>query len=812
MLPGLLLFGNAGKFDIFAHFCYDAPIQISTPCNSIRRIFMKTTIRLIAAVLCGVLLLGILGCADNPEQTQPTEATGPALSVQELYTQARAAVLASPNQILTYTLSETRTVGGQTYSKKAAGTASFSGIGTDAMEAIIEEDLTYGTLSAEHALTYCDGTAYSQISGCTFASAMTAADFVSQQLPAVLLDGALYGTMDVQTNEDGSVISFADPTGLEAWVTDSAYAQPVSASGTATLDTSGNLVASAYQTSYTCGPASYMLEVTVRVSVPETLDLSAVHPDHSETPVTTLFCLDAPKMLMQAVGDIFTAQDMQCSISETFYSQTNQLIRTRQSSAAISGTGKDMVASLTNNLQITDYRGQTTNSTQNYYFADGVCTSSKDGAEPTVQAGVTEESMRVSIEDSILAGLFATSYLASADLTDTGDFYILRFTGNEAYCADLSADIGEFLNTDLDGSATSFETTEAAGYLSINKQTGLPAAMGISFARVYTFSEVPYQLSYQLDQALTLSGTDAYYAATGALETETAPKETATPLFYKVTGEGGQQLWLLGTIHAGDSRTAFLPQQILDAFHSSSALAVEFDTLAFEEQAATDVSLQTQLAGIYYYTDGTKTDAHISSDLYQSASDLILASGNSNINAPYMKVAVWNSLLEDFYLSQSHTLSFQKGVDIRLLRLAKALGKTIIDIESGISQLNMLTGFSDEIQSYLLRDTVSTGCTAYCQSVQALYELWCQGDEAALTAAIFPDNSNLSEAELALYNQYNDIMITQRNKLMLSTAISQLESGSTVFYAVGLAHVLGENGLVNGLRSAGYTVELISYT
>ena len=55
-------------------------------------------------------------------------------------------------------------------------------------------------------------------------------------------------------------------------------------------------------------------------------------------------------------------------------------------------------------------------------------------------------------------------------------------------------------------------------------------------------------------------------------------------------------------------------------------------------------------------------------------------------------------------------------------------------------------------------------------------------------------------------------MITQRNAVMLSAAITQLESGSTVFYAVGLAHVLGETGLVNGLRNAGYTVELVSYT
>ena len=39
-----------------------------------------------------------------------------------------------------------------------------------------------------------------------------------------------------------------------------------------------------------------------------------------------------------------------------------------------------------------------------------------------------------------------------------------------------------------------------------------------------------------------------------------------------------------------------------------------------------------------------------------------------------------------------------------------------------------------------------------------------------------------------------------------------LESGDVVFYAVGLAHLLAESGLVQALRDAGYTVELVTYS
>ena len=54
-------------------------------------------------------------------------------------------------------------------------------------------------------------------------------------------------------------------------------------------------------------------------------------------------------------------------------------------------------------------------------------------------------------------------------------------------------------------------------------------------------------------------------------------------------------------------------------------------------------------------------------------------------------------------------------------------------------------------------------------------------------------------------------MEIDRNAGMLEVAKKYLESGDTVFYAVGLAHLLAEDGLVFTLRDAGYTVELVPY-
>ncbi len=461
---------------------------------------MKTTLRLTAAILCIWLLIALCGCTTEPAETVPTETTAPALSALELYSQSAANLQAAPNRILNYTISTVRTVGGQDFTETASGTASYSGIASDAMEALIQEKLTYGTVSADHTLTYCDGAAYSQISGCTFTQAMSAADFAASQLPALLLSSERYRNLTMQATEDGMVFTFSDPISLEAWVSGSDFAELVTASGTATLDTSGTLIGSTYRASYTYGPANYNLEISLRISAPATLDLSAVHPEHGGSTVA-LTCLEAPRMLLRAAGDIFTAQAMQCSISETVYSQAIPLTRKRQTEASISGVNESLAATLTNSIEVTDYRNQPTTTSQSYQFAGGICTSTVNGEPPIIQEGVTAQVMRTSIEDTILAGLFATGYLSGAELTtgDSSDTYC--FTGSNAYAQALSANIGSFLHMDLSaGSATA-----VTGSLTIDRQTGLPTAMSISFSLTHTVSDESYQLTYQLDQALKLS-------------------------------------------------------------------------------------------------------------------------------------------------------------------------------------------------------------------------------------------------------------------------------------------------------------------
>ena len=81
-------------------------------------------------------------------------------------------------------------------------------------------------------------------------------------------------------------------------------------------------------------------------------------------------------------------------------------------------------------------------------------------------------------------------------------------------------------------------------------------------------------------------------------------------------------------------------------------------------------------------------------------------------------------------------------------------------------------------------------------------------------AAEVPDLSEEALAEMtaderAVYEEYYGTLTAQRNVAMAETAASYLESGKTVFFAVGVAHLVGADGLVEALRQAGYTVTRI---
>ena len=465
--------------------------------------------RISAGLIWAIILVFLCSCSHAPGETAPGGSSNPTteipLTAQQQYANACKAIGEAEHLLLTYNVSEVRNVNGAAYTKSASGTATYQNIHQDSMMAIVEETLEYGTYENTYEEFYCDHTAYVLVGDCIFSSSLSASAFVGRQVPAVLMNEVLYGSVVSEPSENGTVLTFSQPAGLESWLIPGETATLVSASGTATLDSGGILTQSAYQATYLYQGVEYVYDITVKVTVPKALDLSGRHPTHFQN-TTPISDIRIPKLLMQVVGDVYSSETLSCDAKESIYSEAISVSQDRLGHYELSGTGAALNAKMAYTFTLSDYRGDVSTTTQEHLYQDGEFTLSLNGGEPSVQPQISPQTVRQSCEDAILSALFATKYIQSATLQEDAGLCRLELSGNNTFISDLMVGITQFLRVDLDQQSDSALTNEATGYVVIDITTGLPTAMGLSLSRQHIINTVPYQLTYRLDHTIVLSG------------------------------------------------------------------------------------------------------------------------------------------------------------------------------------------------------------------------------------------------------------------------------------------------------------------
>ena len=753
-----------------------------------------------------MLLLALLlaGCNDQTPVVTTEPTTVPVVTTtlplaSDIYSDAVSAMKENVTAIVS--VEAEFSVGNSKFSRAEKSTITYIGLGSDQLCVNVKKDATYGEHTAKISEIYLPGTAYATIWDCKFSQEMTQEDFLARHLPAVLLNADLYETVTM----DGDIITFADPTALESWL----EGELISATGTATLK-NGILSEVSYNATYTVGSSEQTISLTQTLGPA----LSTVAPTVNAEDYNGVESIDAVLLMEQAYGYLNSATYLSVSRNDQILSNAAAYLFNVQTSIHTWGDEKAPMIQIEQDLSDHDYntgRADSTNILE--VFRDGKYTHTQDDARPTTNSSVTLDIMKNYYREILTEHIIDTEYLQTAKLSAVSGAYLAEYTltddfGNAA-CQDVCSTI--FSDPDLlNNAASEYKNKELTYYLAVDQYTGLPTALGYHYEGVHTIDGQEYPLSQQVNYSIDAASLDSYEEIT---EEPSPDKENegATPLLYHVTGNNGQEMWLFGTIHVGDSRTGSLPQAFYDAFAASDALAIECNTDAFYEQVEEDDALSAQVSATYFYGDGA-TKEHITDEtLYEDAIKMMKASGNYHGNVPYMKASLWSSSLDNFYLRLGYRLTSDKGMESRLMLLAEQQNKPVWEVESTMFQIQMTTGYSDALQEQLLKENVYTDAKEYWESVDELYALWCAGDEAALIERLKDDTSEMTEEELKLYEEYNTAMIIDRNAGMLDVAKQYLESGDVVFYAVGLAHLIGEDGLVFTLRDAGYTVTLVQY-
>ena len=702
------------------------------------------------------------------------------------------------------------------YVETESGTIQYQGLGTKDLIAVVDENISMdGTFKAAVKKVYSDGLVTMNLKGTLFCSPVSASDFLASQLPSRLLDPENYAKLEAEEDRDLITLRFAEAVVAETWAMPGT-AQLLGASGSAALAPEGRITSANYELSYRFGGVTVNAAVTVGYEQPEDPDLSGQVPENLK-PYETLDSIDAPLYLRRASLLFDKATAVESTVNFTGYSEAgNFAVQGVETDRFLSSEGSFRMG-LEQLITSVDFvSAETFTMSHEAKYADGSLTESFNDEELEVSpqnAVVMERNIRDRLDR------YFPSYemLVDAEMHSVGDYLLLNFTGNEEMSAQYKYIVSSELFTDpnvLDDNATAYVNKTMDGFLALEKVTGLPTALNLSYEGLHTLDGDSYSLQMVVNISLSMNTLNPVNALYEEPPLGPEPAEKPSPLLYEVTDEAGHRMYLFGTVHVGDSSTAYLPQEVYDALNTADALAVEYDIENSDAEDEETSAVIVQTLESFYYTDGTTIQNPIDSDLYRAAVDIMKVSGSYISTAEMMKPFLWSSAIDQFYLSQGRDLSSENGVDRQLLRLAKEAGKEILDVESQAFQMGLLSGYSDAVQEMMLASSLSNSPSEYNQGTRELFDAWCAGDESTLRELVKSmdqeDRDKLDEEDLAIYEEYHQRMEVDRNRNMLEVAKSYLNEGRTVFFAVGTAHLLGEEGLVNALRDAGYTITLLS--
>ena len=267
-------------------------------------------------------------------------------------------------------------------------------------------------------------------------------------------------------------------------------------------------------------------------------------------------------------------------------------------------------------------------------------------------------------------------------------------------------------------------------------------------------------------------------------------------------------MYLFGSMHIVNLDEFDFPKYLMDAYNNSDIVAPEFDIIAAEE----DIKLMTEYTESLMYNDDTTLKDHLSEETYNGLIELFKSKNQYVEYYEMFKPELWESLLSNMMAEDAGLHG--DGADHYFLQLAKKDNKQIIDVESFEFQASFLNDLDEKIYDILIGEMVSNYDEGV-EELKELYQIWKDGnvseiERLALEGITEEDRQKYSEYEINLIEEYNNRMLRERNIGMKNKLEEFFNEDKKVFFMVGAAHLVGEDGIANLLILDGYTVKQVN--
>ena len=266
-------------------------------------------------------------------------------------------------------------------------------------------------------------------------------------------------------------------------------------------------------------------------------------------------------------------------------------------------------------------------------------------------------------------------------------------------------------------------------------------------------------------------------------------------LLWTVTGPVGGA-YLLGSLHFGKPEMYPLPAEMTQDFEASQALVVETNLSALDpERIARTVAAKAM------YSDGTTLSQVLSPATWKELERVMTGLGASAQSVERHKPWLVSLNLTSLALKR---FGFDEdlGIDVHFMALANNNRKPIIELESFEQQLDFLNGFSAAEQEEMLKETFDELEKGRSFLVDVL-KAWQAGDAQAIDRLMNEEFRETSKTDEHMYR----VLITERNAAMVDKLDRLLKHGGKYFVVLGAAHFVGDDGIVELLKTKGYHVQ-----
>jgi len=260
----------------------------------------------------------------------------------------------------------------------------------------------------------------------------------------------------------------------------------------------------------------------------------------------------------------------------------------------------------------------------------------------------------------------------------------------------------------------------------------------------------------------------------------TANDNAATPLLWVVHSDAGaNRIYLLGTMHIGIDADRHVPAVVFDLLAEARTFVMEADLSGV---APGDVIALAELPAGESLGDALtpKQWRHVAKLMPRYPEDRL-----RRMRPWFIVIAIAQSMLP-----------YSEAMDTVLLRRARNAGLDTAFLEGWRYQLAIV----DEVTRVADLVDVLENFDDTKQDLHDLAAAYRAGDADAIAKILFDPEQYVKNPKMI------DVLLTRRNKEWLPALEKHIDRGG-VFVAVGVGHLIGDEGVVALLRKRGYRVE-----